>query len=342
MALMPAAAPVRGIGKHLVRAGMALLAAAAFCIAAAPASAQDAAATYPEKPVRIIVPHAPGASPDTVTRIIAQHLTEKFGQSFVVENRAGAGGSIGLAQVARATPDGYTLGVGHIGTLTINPSVYKKLAYDPNKDFTPIILSAKTPLLLVVSESSPYKTVADVIAAAKAHPGELTVSSSGNGTASHMAAEYFNTMAGVQIKHIPYKSAPDALTGVANGSVTMTFGGQPAAWPLVQGHKLRALALTSGARVPEFPDTPVVAEAVQGYEVFDWNGFVAPAGTPAAIVSKLHDTIAQILAQPDVIKLLRAQGLMPEPNTSAQFADFIKSQRATWSRVAKEVNIQLD
>jgi tripartite-type tricarboxylate transporter receptor subunit TctC len=328
--------------RLLMATGTVLLAAAVSCIAHSNAFAQDAAAHYPDKPVRVIVPHAAGSSPDIVTRIVAQHLGERFGQSFIVENRAGAGGTIGLSQAARAAPDGYTLAIGHVGTLTINPSVYAKLPYDPVKDFTPIILQVKTPLLLVASEHSPYKTVADVIAAAKASPGVLTVSSSGNGTASHMAAEYFNSLAGVDIKHIPYKSAPDALTGVAGGSVSITFGGQPAAWPLVQGHRLRALALTSGSRVEEFPDTPVIAETVKGYEVFDWNGFIAPAGTAPAIVAQLHDAIAQILAEPDVIKQLRAQGLMPEPNTSAQFGQFIQSERAKWSRVAKEVNIRLD
>jgi tripartite-type tricarboxylate transporter receptor subunit TctC len=328
--------------RWLTTSSMALLAAVAASIPNVDASAQGAAAQYPDKPVRVIVPHAPGSSPDIVTRIVAQHLGERFGQSFVVENRAGAGGTIGLAQAARAAPDGYTLAIGHIGTLTINPSVYTKLPYDPAKDFTPIILQVKTPLLLVAAENAPYTSVAEVIAAAKASPGALTVSSSGNGTASHMAAEYFNTLAGVDIKHIPYKSAPDALTGVAGGSVSITFGGQPAAWPLVQGHRLRALALTSGSRVAEFPQTPVIAESVKGYEVFDWNGFIAPAGTPPQIVAKLHDAIAQILAEPDVIKQLRAQGLMPESNTSAQFGEFIKSERAKWSRVAKEVNIRLD
>ncbi|MDX3907171.1 MAG: tripartite tricarboxylate transporter substrate binding protein [Pigmentiphaga sp.] len=312
----------------------------AAALAALPQSAL--AQAYPSRPVRILLPHSAGSSPDTITRLLAQHLGERLGQPFVVENRPGAGGSIGLGAAARAQPDGYTLTVGHVGTLTINPSVYSKLPYDPARDFAPIMLSARTPLLVVVSSDSPYKSIGDVIAAAKADPGKLTFSSAGNGTASHMAGEYFKTVAGISLTHVPFKSAPDALTGVASGNVTLTFGGQPPAWPLVKAGKLRALALTSGERVAEFPDTPVVAETVKGYEMFDWNGFMAPAGTPPAIIGTLHQELSAILAQPDVVRQLRGQGLLPMPNTPEQFGQFIDAERQKWARVAKEVKIQLD
>jgi len=312
----------------------------ATVLAAAPQGAT--AQSYPTRPVRIIVPHGAGSSPDTITRLVAQHLGERLGQPFVVENRAGAGGTIGLGAAARAPADGYTLTVGHIGTLTINPNVYSKLPYDPVKDFAPIMLSARTPLLVVVSAESPYKSIADVIAAAKADPGKLTFSSAGNGTASHMSGEYFKTLAGISITHVPFKTAPEALTGVASGAVTLTFGGQPPAWPMVKAGKLRALALTSDQRVAEFPETPVVAETLPGYEMFDWNGFMAPAGTPPAIVATLHKAIAAILAEPDVVRQLRGQGLLPMPNTPEQFARFIDAERGKWARVAKEVKIQLD
>ncbi|MBV7482968.1 tripartite tricarboxylate transporter substrate binding protein [Bordetella sp. BOR01] len=315
------------------------------CLAALTAAAMPlahSAQPYPSKPVRIILPHSPGSSPDMVARLVAEKLGEQLGQPFVIENRTGAGGSIGLGAAAKAAPDGYTLTVGHVGTLTINPSVYAKLPYDPAKDFTPIMLSARTPLLVVVAADSPYKSIADVIAAAKAQPGKLMFSSAGNGTASHMAAEYFDEETGISMVHVPFKSASEALTGVASGAVTLTFGGQPAAWPLVKAGKLRALALTSGERVDEFPDTPVIAETVKGYEMFDWSGFMAPAGTPDDIIALLHKHIAAILAEPDMVRRLRQAGLLPMPNTPGQFGEFIASERAKWGRVAKEVNIHLD
>lgn len=300
------------------------------------------AQNYPAKQVRIIVPHGAGSSPDVATRLIAQRLTERLGQSFFIDNRAGAGGSIGMGAIAKSPNDGYTLGIGHIGTLTINPSVYAKLPYDPVKDFTPIMQTVKTPLLVVVSEASPYKSIADVVAAAKANPGKLTFSSAGNGTASHMAGEYFKTLAGVSVTHIPFRSAPDALLGVASNDVTLTFGGQPSAWPLVRGKRLRALALTSDVRMKEFPEVPVVAETLKGYEVFDWNGFIAPAGTSPEIVAKLHEEITAILKQPELEKQFLDQGLIPVKNTPAQFQKFIESERQKWGRLAKQVNIQLD
>lgn len=325
-----------------IRPLFARLAAVLPLVACAAFPMSTVAQAYPDKAVRIIVPHGAGSSPDATTRLVAQHLTERLGQSFVVENRAGAGGVIGMGAIAKAAPDGYTLGIGHIGTLTINPSVYAKLPYDPVKDFVPIMQSVETPLLMVASESSPYKTVADVVAAAKANPGKLTFSSAGNGTASHMAGEYFATQAGISLTHVPFKGAVDALTAVAAGSVAITFGGQPAAWPLVKADKLRALGLTAASRVAEFPETPVVAETLKGYAVLDWNGFIAPAGTPQPIIEKLQREISAVLAQPDVIRQLRGQGVIPVPNTSAEFAAFIASERQKWSRVAKEVNIRLD
>jgi tripartite-type tricarboxylate transporter receptor subunit TctC len=293
-------------------------------------------------PVRIVVPHAPATSPDAVARIVAQRLTERLHQPFFVENRAGAGGSIGMAAAARMPADGRTLVVGHIGTLTINPSVYAHLQYDPARDFVPVTLAATTPLLLVTAESSPYRSVAELIAAARADRKKVTCSSAGNGTASHMAAEYFRTRAGVTITHVPFRNASEALIGVANGEVTMTFGGQTAAWPLVRGKRLRALALTSAARLPEFPDAPVVAETLEGFEILDWSGFMARAGTPAAFVAKMQQEIAAVLAEPEVVRRLRAQGLIPSPGSSADFARFIGSERGKWTQVARQVHLRLD
>jgi len=296
---------------------------------------------YPSKQIQVILPHAPGSSPDVVTRIVTQKLSARLGQPIVIDNRVGAGGAIGLAAGAKAPADGYTLVIGHVGSLTINPNIYANLPYT-RKNFAPITQSVTTPLLVVVSANSPYKSMADLIAAVKANPGKLNFSSAGNGTASHMSGVLFASMAGISIVHIPFKSAPAALTAVIADDVALTFGGQPPAWPLVKGNKLRALALTSGARVAEFPETPVLAETVKGYETLDWNGFMVPAGTPANVITLLHRELVQILKDPETDKLLRGQGLLPVANTPAEFAAVIERETEKWARVAKDVKLTLD
>jgi tripartite-type tricarboxylate transporter receptor subunit TctC len=297
---------------------------------------------YPSKPLRVIIPHAAGSSPDVVTRLVTQKLSERIGQPVVVDNRVGAGGSIGLGAGAKAAPDGYTLVIGHVGTLTINPNIYADLPYDPKRDFAPVTLSVTTPLLVVVAPDSPYKSVVELIAGAKANPGRVTFSSAGNGTASHMAGVLFGAMAGASLVHVPYKTAPAALTAVAGGDVNLTFGGQPPAWPLVKGGKLRALGLTSSARVGEFPDTPVLGEAVSGYEVLDWNGFMVPAGTAPEIIARLNRELLAIINDADMTRQLRAQGLAPATGTPDQFAAWIERERQKWARVAKDIKLKLD
>ncbi len=318
---------------------MRMLAAAmtATLVWAAPGFAQQ----YPSKQIQVILPHAPGSSPDVVTRIVTQKLSARLGQPIVIDNRVGAGGAIGLSAAAKAPADGYTLVIGHVGSLTINPNIYANLPYS-RKNFAPITQSVTTPLLVVVSVNSPYKSVAEFIAAAKAEPGKLNFSSAGNGTASHMAGVLFAATADISLVHIPFKSAPAALTAVIANDVALTFGGQPPAWPLVKGNKLRALALTSAGRAGEFPDTPVVSETVKGFEVLDWNGFMVPAGTPQDIIARLHRELVQILNDPETSKLLRGQGLDPVANTPAQFAAVIERETAKWSRVAKDVKLSLD
>ena len=298
--------------------------------------------SYPDKPLRVIVPHGAGSSPDVVTRLVAQRLSARLGQPVLVENRVGAGGSIGMGQAARAVPDGYTLVIGHVGTLTINPNIYEDLPYDPQRDFVPVTLSVTTPLLAVVGAESPYKTLADVIAAAQRKPGTITYSSAGNGTASHMAGELFAAMAGVKLVHVPYKTAPAALAAVVGGDVALTFGGQPPAWPLVKGDKLRALGLTSAARAPAFPQVAVIAETVPGYEVLDWNGFMVPTGTPPAVVERLNKELVAILGDEDLTRQLREQGLNPAPGTPAEFAALIDRERRKWAGVAKDIKLRLD
>lgn len=300
------------------------------------------AQSYPDKPLRVIIPHGPGSSPDVVTRLVAQKLSERLGQPVLVENKVGAGGSIGMGLAARAAPDGYTLVIGHVGTLTINPSIYADLPYDPRRDFAPVTLSVTTPLLAVVGAGSPYKNVAELITAAKAQPGTITYASAGNGTASHMAGELFAAMAGVKLVHVPYKTAPAALSAVVGGDVVLTFGGQPPAWPLVKGDKLRALGLTSAARVPEFPDVAVIAETVPGYEVLDWNGFMVPAGASPAIIARLNAEIGAIIGEEDFSRQLRSQGLKPAAGSPAAFDAFIERESRKWSGVARDIKLKLD
>ena len=247
-----------------------------------------------------------------------------------------------MGQAARATPDGYTLVIGHVGTLTINPSIYLDLPYDPGRDFAPVTLSVTTPLLAVVGANSPYKSVADLIAAAKSEPGKITYASAGNGTASHMAGELFAAMAGVKLVHVPYKTAPAALAAVVGGDVALTFGGQPPAWPLIKAGKLRALGLTSATRAAESPDVAVIAETVPGYEVLDWNGFMAPAGTPPEVVARLNKELVAILSDDDLARQLRAQGLNPAPGTPADFAAMIDRESRKWAGVAKQIKLKLD
>jgi hypothetical protein len=229
-----------------------------------------------------------------------------------------------------------------LSRILINPNIYADLPYDPKRGFAPVTLSVTTPLLVVVAPDSPYKSVAELIAGAKANPGRVTFSSAGNGTASHMAGVLFGAMAGASLVHVPYKTAPAALTAVAGGDVNLTFGGQPPAWPLVKGGKLRALGLTSSARVGEFPDTPVLGEAVSGYEVLDWNGFMVPAGTAPEIIARLNRELLAIINDADMTRQLRAQGLAPATGTPDQFAAWIERERQKWARVAKDIKLKLD
>lgn len=300
------------------------------------------AQAYPAKPIRIIVPHAAGTTPDVVARLVADRLQPRMGQAFVIENRPGAGGSIGLGAVAKANPDGYTLGMGHVGTLTINPTIYRNLPYDPLKDLTPIVLAARTPLLLVVSAATPYRSLADVIAAAKVRPDFLTYASAGNGSASHMGGEYLKTAASVSITHVPFKSTGEGLTAVVAGEVSMMIAGLPESGQLVKDNRLRAIALTGERRLADQPGVPVIAETLKDFNLLNWTGFVAPQGTPADIVRRLHSEISAVLAEGPIQQKFREQSLQVIPNTSEEFQRFIQSEIARWSRVAKAVNLRLD
>lgn len=316
------------------------LATTAIFFAAGTATAQIE--DYPNKPVKVIMPFGPGSNPDTVTRIIAQQLQQRLGQPFVIEQRQGAGGSIGMGVLAKSPPDGYTIGVGHISNLAIDLSIYKKLPYDIGKDLIPVSQTYRTALIAVVAENSPYKTVGELVSAAKANPGKLTFSSGGNGTSAHMSGAYANSLAGTAMTHVPYRTAGDSMVAVVGGDITLTFVNQSAAWPLVEAKKLRPLALSSAVRAKDFPQLPVVGETIKGFELYEWGGIVVPAGTPAPIVAKLQSEIKAILAEPDVIRKLHAMYLEPVTSTTAEFSSLIEVEGRKWGKVAHDIKLRLD
>ncbi|HMN14710.1 MAG TPA: tripartite tricarboxylate transporter substrate binding protein [Bellilinea sp.] len=306
------------------------------------ASLVAAAASYPDKPVRIVVPAGPGSNPDLIARIYAQKLGELYNQSFYVENKSGAGGSIGLSYASKLAPDGYSLVIGALGNMAINPSVYANLQYDARRDFIPVAQLVKSPLVLASRANSSIRTLADLIAQAKAKPAQLTFSSGGNGTGQHLSGEYLKTSAAITLTHIPFKGTPASIIGVASGDVDVVFGNQAAVWPLVKSGKLNALAVTSKTRLPQYPETPTVDETLPDFEIYDWSGFIVPTGTPAEIVNDLHAKLMKIQAMPDVRKQLEMSGFIPVESTREEFKDFINREHQKWGSVAKRVNIKLD
>ncbi len=311
---------------------------AILAVVAMPAFAQS----YPQKPIRIVVPFPAGGTTDILARAIGQKLTDSFKQQVIIDNRPGAGANIGAEIAARSPPDGYTLfGISTIHA--INPSLYSKLAYDPIRDFAPITNVAATSQILTVHPSLPVTTVKQFIAYAKAKPGELNYSSAGNGSQPHLTGELFKTMTGVNLVHVPYKGAPPAMTDLLAGQVALTFATAPSAVPHVRSGKLRALGVSTAARIKALPDVPTIAEAgVAGFEAAGWNGLVAPAGTPAAIVERLNSTIVSIVQEPAMSKYLADQGADPWTMTPAQYADYIKSEVAKWAKVVKASGAKID
>jgi len=301
------------------------------------------AQSWPSKPIRWVVPFAPGGTTDILARTIAEKLTIALGKPVIVENNPGAGGGVGATQTAKAAPDGYTIMGGTISTHAINASLYKTLPYDPVKDFVPITMIARVPNLLVVNPDVPAKSVKDLIALLKANPGKYTFASSGNGTSQHLSGELFKSMAGVDMQHIPYKGSPPALQDVVGGQVTMTFDNITTAWPLAKAGKLRALAVTTAKRSPVAPDVPTLAESgLAGYEVGSWQGVFAPAGTPPDVVKRLNAEIVKIINMPDVRAKLEALGAEPVGNSSDEFATIVKSEVAKWAKVVKQSGAHVD
>ena len=304
------------------------------------AAAQD----YPgNKPIKLVVPFPAGGGTDIFARVIGNKLTETLKWVVVVDNKPGAGGNIGIDAVAKSPPDGYTIGLGQTSNLSINPTLYAKLPYDPLKDLVPIVLVADAPLVMVVPANSPFKTVADVVAAAKKKPGDVTFGSPGNGTVAHLTGELFQTAAGIKFQHIPYKGSAQALTDLMGGQVQVYMSSIPTALSHIKGGKLRAIAVTSPKRAPSLPDVPTISEA--GYKGFDantWFGLVAPAGTPAPIVSKINAEVNRILKMPDVKEKFAAEGGGPLGGTPQEFAALLKSDYTKWGKVVKDSGAKLD
>jgi tripartite-type tricarboxylate transporter receptor subunit TctC len=315
----------------------------ATALALATLSLHAHAQAWPSKPIRYVVPFAAGGSTDIMGRTIAEKLSVALGQPVVVENKPGAGGGLGAAEVAKAAPDGYTIMGGTISTHAINASLYKDLPYDPVKDFVAITLIARVPNMLVVNNDVKAKDVAELIKLMKANPGKWNFASAGNGTSQHLSGELFKGMAGVEMQHIPYKGSPPALTDVMGGSVSMTFDNITTAWPLAKAGKLRALAVTTAKRSPVAPEVPTLAESgLPGYEVGSWQGVFAPAGVPPAIVARLNTEIVKIINMPDVQKKIIELGAEPVGDTSEQFGAFVKTEVVKWGDVVKKSGAKVD
>jgi tripartite-type tricarboxylate transporter receptor subunit TctC len=311
------------------------LAAAAALIVVSTATA-GLAQSYPSKPVRVVVPYPPGGSTDIVARVIGEQLSQSMGQRFVVDNRPGAGGNIGMQLAAGAEPDGYTVVVGTTAH-AINMTLFKDLPYDTVKDFEPIALLTEIPLILVVNPAVEAQSVADLIALAKERPGTLNVASSGNGQSTHLAAEMFNAMAGIKLTHVPYKGSAPAITDVMAGHVQLMFDTVMSALPHVQAGKLRALAVSSAERAPVAPDVPTIAEAaLPGYEAIAWNGLFAPAGTPRAIIDQLNAEVVRALQSEKVKEQLASLGATARPTTPSDFSTYVRDEVAKWAKVVKE------
>jgi len=312
---------------------------ACFLAASAPVQAQS----YPDKPIRVIVPYTPAGTTDILARLIGQKMNESWGQPVIVDNRPGANGNIGTEIAARATPDGYTIIMGAAATHSINNTLYPKLSWDAVRDFAPISLVAVVPNILVVGNSLPVKSVNELIAYAKANPGKLNYGSPGNGSTAHLSMELFKSMTGVNLNHIPYKGSAGVLADVMAGQISLTMDNIPVYLPQVKAGKIRALGVSSARRTPAAPEIPTVSEAgVPGLEAVTWFGLLAPAATPKPIVETLSVETARILKLPDVNKRISELGAEPVGSTPQQYAAFIRSEIVKWRKVIQDAGVRLD
>jgi tripartite-type tricarboxylate transporter receptor subunit TctC len=326
--------------RSLIHSAIALALPLALGTAALPAGAQD---KWPSKPITYLVPFPAGGTTDILARLISQKLGAVLGTTLVIENKGGAGGSIGSELGSRAPADGYTLVGGTISSHAINVSLYPKLGYDPIKSFTPIVLIGSNPVILVVGEKSPYKTLQDVLAAAKAKPKTISSASAGSGTSQHMALEMLGFKSGTQFIHVPYKGSGPAITDVISGQVDMMFDTSVVAAQHINSGKLRALAVSSSKRLDAFPNVPTVAESgVPGFEVTSWQGLFVPVGTPKPIVDKLHEEVMKILQTAEFQDRLKGLGMQGSTMTPAQVTEFQKNEVEKWAQVIKAAGIKLE
>ena len=318
--------------------GKICLLAAALCVCGS-AIAQS----YPTRPIRMLVVYPTGGGTDISARVIGQKLSEALCQQIVVDNRPGASGSIAMEMAARAAPDGYTLVMSTLSQMALNPALIPSLPFDPLKDFTPVALASSTIFVLIVPAGLPARSVKEFIVLAKAQPGKLTYGSSGMGGASHVAGELFQLMAGIKMVHVPYKGGAPAIVGVAGAQVSMYFADIIAAQQLIASGKLRALGVTSARRSALAREIPTIAEAgLPGYEMTSWNGVLAPAGTPRAIIDRLNAVIVRALPQPDIAERLAGDGSEFGKNTPEQFSAFVRAEQAKWRKVIQTANIKID
>jgi tripartite-type tricarboxylate transporter receptor subunit TctC len=324
--------------KNLMRWASAFITAILLAIAA-PVWAEDA---WPQRPVTIVVPFQAGGSADLLARILQQHMEADFHSPFVVENRSGAGGSVGTAYVAKAPNDGYTLLLGTLSGNVLNEFVFDKLPYDPERDFQPISLLVHLPNLLVVNQKVPVKTVAELIAYLKANDGKLNYGSSGIGTSSQLSVVMFALATGTHMTHVPFRSTTDELTAMMSGNVDLAIDSMTTLWPQAQAGAVRALAVTSAARLASAPDLPTIGETIEGFSVTGWQGLFAPAGTPRPIVDKLAAEVKHVFEAPDVVATLTKVGGEPEPMTPDAFAAFIAAERPKWRDVVKAAGVHID
>ena len=317
---------------HAVLTGIAL------CCTGALANAQ----TYPTKPIRWVVPYGPGST-DILARVIAPKVSSALGQQIVVENRPGAGGSVGSEQVARGAADGYTILMGTAASHAVNPALYSKVGYDAAKDFAPVINLASIPNVVIVNPQLPYRTIPELIAAAKAQPGTITYSSNGAGTSQHMSAALFEMLTGVKMVHVPYKGSSEGVVAVTRGDVNVMFANMPPSLPLIRDGRVRPIAVTTAQRLSAFPDLPTVAETgVPGYEVSTWFALFAPAATPEPVVQRLNREFAVALADADIRDKLMAQGYTINGGSSQELGALVRAELVKWARVVKESGAKVE
>lgn len=319
----------------------ALLAVACATVAPGLASADE---TWPSRPITFVVPYAAGGFGDTRMRMLARELADELGVTIVIENKAGAGGVIGTAQIAKAAPDGYTIGSGNLAPLSVNPTLMpKNVPYDVKKDLAPIILIEESPLILSVNNQVPVQTVQELVALAKNDPGRYTYGSSGVGGAHHLSGELFASQAGIKLSHVPYKGGAPAAADLMAGHIDMMFEMGYAALPAIQAKKVHPLAVTSAKRLALLPDVPTMAEAgLAGFESYNWQGIIAPAGTPEPIIQKLNTAFNEILKKPEVQKAFDETGGQSSGGTPEEFASFIESETQKWAKVITSANISID